>query len=240
MADPASVALVLKAAATAAVDKRTWKTVAIIVCTVFVIMLLPLIAIMSLLSGGAEHNREYARIAFSGGPIPNGADPKYAGYILKMQEAFARLDVYINTINEEITDPEDSLDPIRIKAVFYALYFGTDFSGLDDDFYSAFVNCFFRIDGAGNLSAIKEMDEIYGAIELLIGRVITEVEKQNANSTYLLIKYGFAASPRLNGIPGEAFNDATFAKLMAEATKYIGYPYVWGGSTPETSFDCSG
>ena len=41
-------------------------------------------------------------------------------------------------------------------------------------------------------------------------------------------------------IPGEALSDPSFAALMAEATKYIGYPYVWGGSSPSTSFDCSG
>ena len=43
-----------------------------------------------------------------------------------------------------------------------------------------------------------------------------------------------------NGIPSEAYNDATFAKLINEAEKYLGYPYVFGGSSPSTSFDCSG
>ena len=41
-------------------------------------------------------------------------------------------------------------------------------------------------------------------------------------------------------IPGEALDDPAFAALMEEATKYIGWPYVWGGSSPSTSFDCSG
>ena len=41
-------------------------------------------------------------------------------------------------------------------------------------------------------------------------------------------------------IAGEALSDQKFAGMMAEATKYLGYKYVWGGSNPSTSFDCSG
>ena len=46
--------------------------------------------------------------------------------------------------------------------------------------------------------------------------------------------------PTYYDIPPEALKDDKFAAMMEEATKYIGYPYVWGGSSPSTSFDCSG
>ena len=43
-----------------------------------------------------------------------------------------------------------------------------------------------------------------------------------------------------NAVPPDVYDDASVQALMEEAAKYLGYPYVWGGSSPSTSFDCSG
>ncbi len=55
--------------------------------------------------------------------------------------------------------------------------------------------------------------------------------------------YGETGAPGSGGgnaIPPDSYDDATVQALMEEAAKYLGYPYVWGGSSPSTSFDCSG
>lgn len=67
-----------------------------------------------------------------------------------------------------------------------------------------------------------------------------EVDKVIINSAELEKYFGkYTDDPVEHEVPEEYLTDETFSALLTEAEKYIGYPYVWGCSSPSTSFDCS-
>ena len=63
---------------------------------------------------------------------------------------------------------------------------------------------------------------------------------QYLNPLYFAVTNDDSAGPAYSTNPGAAMGDGSFAAMLAEAEKYLVYPYVWGGSSPSTSFDCSG
>lgn len=225
MASPATVALLVKKAIDIVSDKRVRTFIASVIVGIVVIILIPFLAILSIFNAEAGYSRETAKIVFDGGPIPIEADAELTEYMEDMIDAFEEIDNAIADYNEE------GFDEIKVKSFFYILYFTKDVTDFDEEFYAGFVDCFVNA---------ADDDEIYEELEDYLSYEFTETEKMEIRNLYLFIKYGYSATDKITGIPGEAFNDETFAKLMQEATKYIGFPYQWGGSTPETSFDCSG
>lgn len=257
MADPATITLAARAAATAATDKRTWTVLLSILIGCAVMLLLPFLLIVSIASGGAESNRQIADIVFDGGPVPSEIPVEFAAHMEAMIENFRQLDDEIEYRNEQLE--EGSLDEIRIKAVFFTLYFSSESLHFEDALYEDFIDCFVEEtetedsdqedEQEKKYTLVEDLEMVYAAVSELTGKPIRDIERQNIENLYLYIKYGYtAASIRPgniesiwpDGIPPEALNDATFRQLMNEATKYIGLPYVWGGSNPSTSFDCSG
>lgn len=225
MASPMAVAVMTKKALELAEDKRVRTLLASIVAGIVIVMLIPLLVMVSIFNAQAGFSQEVARIVFDGGPIPTDIDAELSKAMEEMMDAFEELDQTIESLEEE------GFDDLKVKSFFYILYFTKEMTDFDEEFYAGFVDCF-----VGE----KEDDEIYEELEEYLSYEFTETEKIEIRNLYLFIKYGYATTDKITGIPGEAFNDETFAKLMQEATKYIGFPYQWGGSTPETSFDCSG
>ena len=225
MASPMAVAVMTKKALELAEDKRVRTLLASIVAGIVIVMLIPLLVMVSIFNTQAGFSQEVARIVFDGGPIPTDIDAELSKAMEEMISSFEKLDQTIESLEEE------GFDDIKVKSFFYILYFTKDMTDFDEEFYAGFVDCF-----VGE----KEDDEIYEELEDYLSYEFTETEKVEIRNLYLFIRYGYSATDKITGIPGEAFNDETFAKLMQEATKYIGFPYQWGGSTPETSFDCSG
>ena len=151
MVDPVTFA---RAAAALLSDEKTRKALG----WVLVAILSPVIVLVALLcglgSGMAQHNASTVSLCFSDAPLPVTMPAEYSAAVTSMRQCFALLDGSIAEITEMIEDEGCSLDDVRVKAVFMALYFGeanpTAFSA------RAFADCFVRYEERTRLVEAEE------------------------------------------------------------------------------------
>lgn len=211
-------AAITKAASAILSDERTRRAAGWTLAAILSPIILLVAVFCSILGGSADHNNSILDLCFYGGTLPSDLPEEYRAYIADMQASFALLDEYIAEINS-MTEEGASLDSIRVKAIFYALYFGTD--SPSSRAHQQFVDCFVtyeertrtvtETDGSGNevereetytvAFPITDMETVWSNIQTTLGVTVTEEHRSDANSIYNLICYG--ASTGTDGwIPG--------------------------------------
>ena len=216
MANPA---LIAKAAAIILTDEKARKAVGWTLVAILSPLILLIAFLCSLGSGATEHNITAVELCFYDTiGIPAETPEEYRLCIEAMRASFAQLDIAIAAINEN-TEEETSLDDIRVKAIFYALYFGAESHRDAQSFADCFVTWEERIrtvlvEGS---DPPEETEETYSAaipIEDLgtvwqniaaMGVTPTAEQRSNADSIYNLIRYGAAG-----GGSGFAGSDVPF------------------------------
>ena len=206
MADPATITMVAKAAVTALTDERLRKTIAWTIGLILSPVILILVLICGLLSGTADHNNTAVGLCFEGGVISGNVPEDYRGYIEDMRNSFTLLDGTIATINAEMEDG-DSLDSVRVKAIFYSLFFGADSPSRKDhrQFVESFVTYEERTrtitNGDGTTEEesytvavpIRELPVVYANISESMGTAVTQDNQVNASEIYYRVLYGSPA-----------------------------------------------
>lgn len=213
-----SPALLAKAAASILTNEKSRKAVGWVLTTVLSPIILLLAFFCTTFSGGAEHNRTVVDLCFHGGAIPEGTPAEYQAYIQEMRDSFVLLDDVMQTVEGQMEEG-DGLDDVRVKAVFFALYFGADdpAAHTGQDFVDCFVTYEERtrtvttVDEDGNevetqetytvAVPISDLQEIYQNIGQLTGTEVTPEQQANADSVYNIVKYGVSTGTE-GWIPG--------------------------------------
>ncbi len=216
MANPA---LIAKAAAIILTDEKARKAVGWTLVAILSPLILLIAFLCALGSGATEHNITAVELCFYDTiGIPAETPEEYRLCIEAMRASFAQLDIAIAAINEN-TEEETSLDDIRVKAIFYALYFGAESHGDAQSFADCFVTWEERIrtvlvEGSDPPEETEETYSVAIPIEDLgtvwqniaaMGVAPAAEQRSNADSIYNLIRYGAAG-----GGSGFAGSDVPF------------------------------
>ena len=198
-----SAAAVAKAAAMLLTNEKTRKGLGWILVAIFSPVILLIALLCSLGSGGAEHNNYSVEACFYGAEFSAEVPAEFRYHIEEMRSAFSLLDSAVSSANGQM-DSGNSLDPIRVKAVFYALCFGDDAPSTRAA--NSFVECFYTTETRtrtvevtledGTTSTEEEeytvavpvsLSQAYANLEAHLGRAITEDDKSNIDHIYTMI-----------------------------------------------------
>lgn len=198
-----SGAAIAKAAATVLSNEKLRKGVGWILVAVLSPLILIIALICALATGGADHNNQAVAASFYGSGYSTEVPAEFRYHIEEMRTAFSLLDSAVSSANGQM-DTGNGLDPIRVKAVFYALCFGED--APSQRAANNFVECFYTtetrtrtvevVNDDGTVTAAEEeytvvvpvsLYQAYANLEAQIDRPITEDDKSNIDHIYSMI-----------------------------------------------------
>lgn len=201
MAVPSAV--IAKIAAVLLSNEKSRKAIGWIMVAIFSPLILIAAFLCSVASGGADHNNLAVEASFYGTSYTESIPAEFRTHISEMQEAFTKLDTAIGNANAS-SQEGGGLDPIQVKAIFYALCFGEQAPNRREA--RQFVACFFGEEeqtnyvveeaGDGSVTITEEtitlvvplsLESAYAKLAVLLGREITQEDKDNAAHIYTMI-----------------------------------------------------
>lgn len=209
-----SAGVIAKAAATVLSNEKLHKGIGWVLVAVLSPLILIIAVICSLATGGADHNNQAVAATFYGSGYSSEVPAEFRYHIEEMRTAFSLLDSAVSSANGQM-DSGNGLDPIRVKAVFYALCFGEDAPSRRAA--NRFVECFYTtetrtrtvevVNEDGTVTTQEEtytvaiplsLYQAYANLEAQLGRTITDDDKSNINHIYTMIA-GAAGGGNYNG-----------------------------------------
>ena len=194
--------MIAKVAATALSNEKLRKGIGWGLVAVLSPVILLISAMCSIGTGGADHNNQAVAAAFYGTSYSSEVPMAFRSHIEDMRTAFSLLDSAVASVNVR-TEGGNSLDLIRVKAVFYALCFCDD--APNRRAANRFVKCFYTWETRtrtvevesedGTVTSTEEytvavpvsLHQAYANLEAELGRTITEDDKSNINHIYTMI-----------------------------------------------------
>jgi hypothetical protein len=249
VADPATIAIAVKAAVAVVADERTWKAIGVVIASILTPIILIVVMITSILSAGSDHNKAAIDLSFNSGDLPMTMPAEYASHIGDMSECFAVLDGAISDI--EALMEGGPLDNIRVKSLFYSLNFGAENLSLSSAEARAFVDCFVSyeernrtVDGTEvtyTVAVPVSLNTAYTKLSLL-GLAVTAEVKANAQKIYERVAFGgaglFTGEIERGGTGNTVLDISSFTDpssknnldlvAYAEQAFEAGWGYVWG------------